>query len=50
LAEERIVIIAVSRKGRCKIRHFSNSKADFASNDKSLFDVSYRYMIVQPKC
>jgi hypothetical protein len=40
LTEERIATIAASRKGRRQIRHFSNSNADFASNDKSLFDVS----------
>jgi len=40
LTEERIDEIAVSRNGRCRILHLSNSKADLASNERSLFDVS----------
>jgi site-specific recombinase XerC len=50
LTEERIAVIAVSRKGRCQIRHFSNSNAAFASNDKSLFDVSWKKHIGPSKC
>lgn len=50
LTEERIAIIAVSRKGRGKVRHLSNSKADFASNDKSLFDVSCKNITGQSNC
>ena len=50
LTEERIAVIAVSRKGRCQIRHFSNSNAAFASNDKSLFDVSCKNTIEPSNC
>ena len=45
LAEERITETAFSKKGRDRILHFSNSKADLANVVKSLFDVSCKSMI-----
>jgi len=45
LAEERITDTASWRWGSQKILHSSNSKADLANADNSLFNVSFKKQI-----